>query len=201
MGRLDGKVAIVTGIGRAIAIMFAKEGAKVVVCCRRQAAGEAVVNEITAQGKEAIYLQLDVSNEGNCKEVVDLTVARWNHLDILVNNAGIIGADKPTHETTTEEWDAVFNTDVRGGRTDHLSAGSFAGCKSRSDHGCRHLRRCIRKPCLLLLRLHYHVIKCIRHRNHGTCLQSISVCGDLCRCQYHCVSRGTAQLCHHRPMC
>lgn len=118
MERLKDKVAIVTGsgngIGKAVAVMFAKEGAKVAVTCRGEESGLAVVNEIKKIGGEAEYFKLDVSKEKNCRYVVDEVVSKWGSIDILVNNAGILGPDKPTHEFTEEEWDSVFNIDVKG---------------------------------------------------------------------------------------
>ncbi len=118
MKRLEGKVAIVTGsgtgIGKATAIMYANEGAKVLVCCRNEKTGKETLDEITNAGNEAMYLRLDVSDEKNCKEAVEAVIAKWGKIDILVNNAGISGADKATHEFTSEEWDAVFNIDVKG---------------------------------------------------------------------------------------
>ncbi|WP_294379172.1 SDR family NAD(P)-dependent oxidoreductase [uncultured Clostridium sp.] len=118
MGRLDGKVAIVTGagvgIGNAIVKMYAKEGAKVALTCRNESAGKKVQDEINSLGGTAKYFKQDVSQEAQCKFVVDETVKLWGKLDILVNNAGISGEDKDTHEYTSDEWDAVFNIDVKG---------------------------------------------------------------------------------------
>lgn len=118
MGRLDNKVAIVTGsgtgIGKGIALLYAKEGAKVLVCCRSENAGNETVKEIVDAGGEAKFMKLDVSSEDNCKEVINFVVDTWGKIDILVNNAGVTGADKPTHEFTSKEWDQVFNIDVKG---------------------------------------------------------------------------------------
>lgn len=118
MDRLKNKIALVTGsgagIGKAIAIMFAKEGAKVAVTCRGKEAGLAVVEDIKKFGGDACYFRLDVSDEKNCAFVIDSVVEKWGRLDILVNNAGILGPDKPTHEFTEAEWDSVFNVDVKG---------------------------------------------------------------------------------------
>ncbi|MBQ7795367.1 MAG: SDR family oxidoreductase [Lachnospiraceae bacterium] len=118
MNRLEGKVAIVTGsgvgMGKATAIMFAKEGAKVAVTCRTEKVGQAVADEINAAGGEAYYFPLDVSNEKNCADVVNAVVEKWGKLDILVNNAGITGVDKPTHELSEAELDQVLNIDLKG---------------------------------------------------------------------------------------
>ena len=118
MNRLEGKVAIITGaaagMGKSCAELFAEEGAKVVVTDICVADGEKVVREIKNNGGEATFYKLDVSNEKNCKEVTDAVVEKYGKLDILINNAGVTGADKPTHELSEEEWDFVFNVDVKG---------------------------------------------------------------------------------------
>lgn len=118
MERLKDKVAIVTGsgdgIGKAIALLFAQEGAKVVVTCRREAMGQEVVREIQEKGGTAMYCPLDVSKESSCGDVVDAVIAKWKQIDILVNNAGTVGADKPMHEFEEAEWDKVFVIDVKG---------------------------------------------------------------------------------------
>ncbi len=118
MNRLDGKVAIVTGsamgIGEATAALFAQEGAKVAVADIDDAAGEKVVEKILAAGGVAKYWHLNVASEENCKNVVEEVVKEWGKLDVVVNNAGVTGVDKPTHECTSEEWDFVYNVDVKG---------------------------------------------------------------------------------------
>ena len=118
MDRLKDKVAIVTGsgdgIGKAIALLFAQEGAKVVVTCRREAMGQEVVREIQEKGGTAMYCPLDVSKESSCQDVVNTVIAKWKQIDILVNNAGTVGADKPMHEFQEAEWDKVFAIDVKG---------------------------------------------------------------------------------------
>jgi NAD(P)-dependent dehydrogenase (short-subunit alcohol dehydrogenase family) len=93
MGRLDNKIAIVTGgnsgIGRATAILFCKEGAKVVIASRRDLENKKVVDEITAQGGEITAIQADLSKMEDCKKVVDGTIKKYGRIDVLVNNAGI----------------------------------------------------------------------------------------------------------------
>ena len=118
MSRFDGKVAIVTGaasgIGKATALRFAAEGAKVVIADIQQAAGEAVVNEIAAAGGEARFEQLNVTDELNWNQTVEATVSAYGALDILVNNAGI-GDALPIEKTTIENWNktiAVTQTSV-----------------------------------------------------------------------------------------
>jgi len=118
MDRLKDKVAIVTGagagMGKATAILFAKEGAKVAVTDINEENGQKTVDEILKEGGEAQFWKLDVSKEKNCESVVKGVVDKWGKLDVLVNNAGVTGANKPTHELTEEEWDYVFNVDVKG---------------------------------------------------------------------------------------
>ena len=107
MGRLDNKIAIVTGsnsgIGRATAVLFSNEGAKVVISGRRDAENKKVVAEITAQGGEAYAVQADVSKKEDCKRLVDETVKKYSRIDVLVNNAGIADRHMPIN-LCTEEW-------------------------------------------------------------------------------------------------
>jgi NAD(P)-dependent dehydrogenase (short-subunit alcohol dehydrogenase family) len=117
-GRLEGKVAVVTGaasgMGRATAELFAREGAIVAVTDVADAAGKAVADEIVAAGGRADYWRLDVSDEPEVEAVVTDVVARFGRLDVLVNSAGVIGPDKPTHEVTEAEFDALFAIDLKG---------------------------------------------------------------------------------------
>lgn len=107
MGRLQDKIAIVTGgnsgIGLATARLFCKEGAKVVICARREAENKKAVDEITAAGGEIMAVQADLKKMEDCKKVIDATIEKYGRIDVLVNNAGI--ADKH-HPITmcTEEW-------------------------------------------------------------------------------------------------
>lgn len=118
MNRLKDKVAVVTGaalgIGRATAIMFAREGARVAVCDLLDDEGRAVVTEITRAGGEAQYWRLDVGDENAVSRVMKEVHGKWGKLDVLVNNAGIGGANAPTHEITEEEWDRVMRVNVKG---------------------------------------------------------------------------------------
>lgn len=115
---LKDKVAIITGsasgMGRETAKLFARQGASVAITDLNEEQGLEVVNEILEDGGIAHFWKLDVSLEQNIKEVYDQVVEKWGKLDILVNNAGVTGADKPTHELSEEEWDFVFNVDVKG---------------------------------------------------------------------------------------
>ena len=118
MKRAQNKVVIVTGgalgIGRETCILLAKEGAKVVVADILDQEGQALVEEIKQSGGEAKFWYLDVSDEREVKKVYDEVVEAFGKLDATVNNAGIAGADKPTHELTEKEWDAVMNVNVKG---------------------------------------------------------------------------------------
>lgn len=117
MQRLAKKVAIVTGggsgIGKAIALRFGAEGAKVVVAARRIALCERTVDRITTHGGEAWAVQTDVADERQVDGLIDQTVKRYGRLDILVNNAGIGGGGRLA-ETTTKTFDEVMNVNLRG---------------------------------------------------------------------------------------
>ncbi len=117
MPRLRDKVAIVTGsssgIGKAIALRFGQEGARVVVAARRIALCEQTVSQIREQGGEAWPIQTDVADERQVERLMADTVARYGRLDILVNNAGIGGGNRLA-ETSTEAFDHVMNVNLRG---------------------------------------------------------------------------------------
>ena len=103
-----------TGIGRAAAVAFAKEGAKVVVAGRRDEAGKALVQELRAFGTEAEFINTDVRQEDDARNMVDETIARFGRLDVAVNNAGTEGAVGPITEQTAERFAATFETNVLG---------------------------------------------------------------------------------------
>jgi len=115
--KLDNKTAIVTGsrrgIGRAIALALAKEGANVVVSDISQEDCEKVVNEVKGLGRRGLALKCDVTSKADVEVMVTRTVAEFGKLDILVNNAGII-AFKPFLELTDEDWDNLMNVNLRG---------------------------------------------------------------------------------------
>jgi len=118
MGRVEGKVALVTGaahgIGRATAILLAEEGAKVAVTDVDMEACREVVAEIEGVVGTAHPWQLDVSDEEQVRRVTDEVAEHFGGLDVLVNNAGISGADRPTHELSLEEWEQVQAVNTRG---------------------------------------------------------------------------------------
>ncbi|MEA4944007.1 MAG: SDR family oxidoreductase [Propionicimonas sp.] len=115
MGQLDSKVAIVTGansgIGRATALLFAQEGAAVIVSGRRQDLNEQVAAEITAAGGTALALRADVSVPWDCRRLVDETVAAYGRIDVLVNNAGIADRHLPIDECSEDWFDQVTKVD------------------------------------------------------------------------------------------
>ena len=117
MGRLDGKVAIVTGsgrgIGRAVAMAFASEGAKVTIAELDLEPAEEVVNEIKSRGGLAIAVPTDVSNRESVKKTVETTIKEFGQVDILVNNAGILRLNM-LQNMTEDQWDAVLNTHLKG---------------------------------------------------------------------------------------
>jgi len=117
MKRLAGKIAIVTGsssgIGKAIALQFAEEGARVVVAARRKVLCEKTVAQILKQGGNAKAIQTDVAEESQVKRLIAETVKHFGRLDILVNNAGIGGGGRIA-ETSTDTFDGVMNTNLRG---------------------------------------------------------------------------------------
>ncbi|MCD4687542.1 MAG: glucose 1-dehydrogenase, partial [Anaerolineae bacterium] len=118
MGRVAGKVAVVTGgalgIGRAICELLAAEGAIVAVTDILDDQGAEVATAIRSAGGQAQFWRMDVSNETSVQDTLAAIHAEYGALHILVNNAGVAGADKPTHEITEAEFDAVFAVDVKG---------------------------------------------------------------------------------------
>jgi NAD(P)-dependent dehydrogenase (short-subunit alcohol dehydrogenase family) len=115
--RLKDKTAIVTGtrtgIGKAIALRFAREGARVVTCIRKGSGSEDTANEIMEAGHQALFAECDVSIEEDVIKAVQKTVQTYGKIDIIVNNAGVNFA-KPFLDTKTSDWDRVINTDLRG---------------------------------------------------------------------------------------
>jgi NAD(P)-dependent dehydrogenase (short-subunit alcohol dehydrogenase family) len=116
--KLEGKIALVTGaltgIGRAAAVIFAQEGARVVVSGRREKHGQELVAELRALGAEAIFVRTDVRKDEDVRDLVDQTVKRFGRLDIAVNNAGTEGVPGPVTDQTAESYTATFDTNVLG---------------------------------------------------------------------------------------
>ena len=126
MGRLDNKVAVVTGgasnpsLGRAMSIAFAREGAKVVLTDIDTEGGKKVEEEILNSSGEAFFIKQDVTSSEDWEEVRNQTLGKYNKIDILVNNAGI-AIIKPLEETSAEEWDKTIDVNLKS---------VFLGCKT-----------------------------------------------------------------------
>jgi NAD(P)-dependent dehydrogenase (short-subunit alcohol dehydrogenase family) len=103
-----------TGIGRATALAFAQEGARIVVSGRRDEAGHALTQELRGLGVEAEFIRADVRHEDDVRNLIDKTVARFGRLDVAVNNAGTEGNPGPVTEQTPESYAATFDTNVLG---------------------------------------------------------------------------------------
>ncbi|MEH6578508.1 MAG: glucose 1-dehydrogenase [Amphritea sp.] len=112
------KVVIVTGasagIGKATAITFAKEGAKVALADVNEAGLHDVAGEILELGGDALVVVTDVADEAACQQLVEKTVAAYGKLDVIFNNAGISGQRYPLEETPTEEWHKVIGVNLNG---------------------------------------------------------------------------------------
>jgi NAD(P)-dependent dehydrogenase (short-subunit alcohol dehydrogenase family) len=131
--RLENKVAVITGagsgIGRESALLFSKEGARVVVADVNDDAGRSVVEELRSAGGEAVYVHADVSKSGEAEAMVRTAEESFGRLDVLFNNAGISHPKDDDAVATDEEvWDLTLNINLKG---------VFLGCK----HGIPALRR------------------------------------------------------------
>jgi NAD(P)-dependent dehydrogenase (short-subunit alcohol dehydrogenase family) len=117
LGRLKGKVAIITGansgIGRATARLFAREGAKVVCCDIQETITPRVDRLLEQEGGEAVFANIDVTKQADCDRMVAMALEQFGNIDILYNNAGG-GIRKKLHEHTDEEWNFVLNLNLNG---------------------------------------------------------------------------------------
>jgi NAD(P)-dependent dehydrogenase (short-subunit alcohol dehydrogenase family) len=118
-GRLQHRVTLIAGagngMGRATAYVFAAEGARVVVCARRQELIEETAAQINAAGGSAVAIQADVTRESDAQTVVEQTIATYGRLDVVMNNAGMSGFNEATLvETRAEDWDDLVNANLRG---------------------------------------------------------------------------------------
>lgn len=117
LGRLEGKVAIITGgdsgIGRAVATMFAKEGANVVIVyLDEHGDAEETAAAVRSYGREALLIPTDVSEEVNCKNVIEKTIEKFGHLHILVNNAAVQYEQKDIQDITAAQWEYTFKVNI-----------------------------------------------------------------------------------------
>ena len=118
MGRLDGKVAMISGgargQGAAEALLFAREGAKVVIGDLLDDEGKQVEAQIAELGGDATYIHLDVTSADDWDAAVRTALDRYGRLDILVNNAGILGGRTGLEDTTSEQWDRILDINAKG---------------------------------------------------------------------------------------
>jgi NAD(P)-dependent dehydrogenase (short-subunit alcohol dehydrogenase family) len=117
MGKLEGKVALITGsgsgIGRAAALLFAREGARVAVADMVVAGGQETVGMIKDTGGQAHFIQVDVSKATDIERMVKTTVEVFGRVDVLYNNAGIQGAIAPVAEFSEGDWDSIININLK----------------------------------------------------------------------------------------
>ena len=115
--RLKDQVAIVTGggrgLGRAIALTFAREGAHIAVVARSESEIESVAREVRNIGTRAIAIKTDVSNEDQVEAMVQKVMDEFGRIDILVNSAGV-AVHAPVHELKTDVWDLTMSVNLRG---------------------------------------------------------------------------------------
>lgn len=115
--RLAGKIALITGsgsgIGKATALLFAQEGATVIVNDLDAQKGEETVQEIVEMGSKGIFIQADVTDPVSVQAMVEQTIAAFGHIDVLFNNAGISGVGA-LHEVEPDAWDRVMSVNIRG---------------------------------------------------------------------------------------
>jgi NADP-dependent 3-hydroxy acid dehydrogenase YdfG len=118
MQRLDGQVAVVTGggsgIGQATAVALAREGARVVVVGRRAEQLDALVDELTAEGRTALAVPGDVTDPDTAQRLVAEVRARWGRVDVLVNSAGINVPHRDLARLSVADWDAVLRVNLTG---------------------------------------------------------------------------------------
>jgi len=118
MNRFENKSVLITGatsgIGKATALAFAKEGAKLSLAGRREKEGQNVVDEIKQLGGEAFFLKTDVAQEDQVRALVNKTVSTYGQLNIAINNAGVEGAMDPVVEQTVENYRHIYDVNVLG---------------------------------------------------------------------------------------
>ena len=118
MNRMHSKVAVVTGgalgIGRATSLLLAREGAAVAITDVMDGRGRALADKIVAEGGTAAYWNMNVAIEHEVANTFDAIIRKFGEINVLVNNVGIGGTNKPTHEITEAEWDALMRVNVNG---------------------------------------------------------------------------------------
>ncbi|HLA42702.1 MAG TPA: SDR family NAD(P)-dependent oxidoreductase, partial [Aggregatilineales bacterium] len=118
MGKLDGKIALITGgaggIGVATAQLFHKEGASIVVVDRDEDENEFVADQIRREGGKAIAVHADVSSVDDVKRMINQALDAFRRIDVLFNNAGVGSAPVPIHGTDNDDWDRVINVCLKG---------------------------------------------------------------------------------------
>jgi len=117
-GKLEDKVAVITGaasgIGRATALLFAREGARVVVADWDESGGSRIAEEIAEAGGEAVSVRTDVSQAEDVRSLINAAVEGYGRLDVLFNNAGVEGELAPTADCSLENWDSVIGINLKG---------------------------------------------------------------------------------------
>ncbi len=115
---LEGKVALITGasqgLGRALALAFAREGARVVVNARSEESVRPIAGEVEEAGGEGLAVAADVSKDSDVKRLVDETVERFGRIDVLVNNAGLLGPRVAIADYPEDEWRRVIDANLTG---------------------------------------------------------------------------------------
>ena len=139
--KLENKVAIITGagsgIGRESALLFAKEGAKVVVADVNEKGGEETVASIKNNGGDSFFFKLDVTNREQSKNMVKTTMEKYGRIDVLINNAGI-NQDALVAKMTEEQWDRVIDINLK--RIRHRLQRSGHSRFNRAGYACARIR-------------------------------------------------------------